>query len=75
MCVILILPFVVLILIIAIAIYISSSGPILYWSDRVGKNNYIFRMPKFRSMKINTPAIPTHLMLDAKDYLTPMGVF
>lgn len=75
MCVILILPFVVLILIIAIAIYISSSGPILYWSDRVGKNNYIFRMPKFRSMKINTPAIPTHLMLDAKDYLTPIGAF
>lgn len=75
MCVILVLPFVVLILIIAIAIYMSSSGPILYWSDRVGKNNYIFRMPKFRSMKINTPAIPTHLMLDAEDYLTPIGAF
>ena len=48
-------------LIIALLVKASSRGPVLYWSDRVGKNNTIFKMPKFRTMKINTPAVATHL--------------
>ena len=49
-------------LIIALLVKASSRGPVLYWSDRVGKNNTIFKMPKFRTMKINTPAVATHLL-------------
>ena len=63
------------ILIIAIAVRLTSPGPILYWSDRVGRGNRIFRMPKFRSMRINTPAVATHLLKDPKIYLTPIGSF
>ncbi len=51
----------------------TSKGPILYWSDRVGINNAIFRMPKFRTMKTDTPAVATHLLGNAGDYLTPVG--
>jgi len=61
--------------IIAAAIRLTSPGPVLYWSDRVGENNRIFRMPKFRTMQIDTPAVATHLMEDPGAYLTPVGSF
>lgn len=60
---------------VAIAVIFTSKGPALYWSDRVGKNNVIFKMPKFRSMKIDTPAVATHLLKDPKSVLTPIGDF
>jgi len=60
---------------IAIAVRSSSKGPALYWSDRVGMNNLIFKMPKFRSMKVDTPAVATHLLQDPKGVLTPIGDF
>lgn len=63
------------ILLVALAIKITSKGPVLYWSDRVGKHNHIFRMPKFRSMKTDTPAVATHLLDDPKSVLTPIGDF
>ncbi len=53
----------------------TSKGPALYWSNRVGIDNKIFRMPKFRSMLIETPAVATHLLKDPKQYLTPIGEF
>ena len=62
-------------LITAIAVRLTSTGPVLYWSDRVGQNNAIFRMPKFRSMRMDTPAVATHLMSDAETFLTPIGGF
>jgi len=62
-------------LLISLAIRLSSKGPILYWSDRVGKNNKIFKMPKFRSMLIGTPAIATHLLKKPDEYLSPIGSF
>jgi len=64
-----------LILIVSIAIKITSRGPVLYWSDRVGVNNALFKMPKFRTMRMDTPALPTHLMTNANLYLTPIGPF
>jgi O-antigen biosynthesis protein WbqP len=60
---------------IALAVRLTSKGPALYWSDRVGKNNLIFRMPKFRSMRTDTPAVATHLLGDASNWLTPIGSF
>mgnify|MGYP006161956621 FL=1 len=60
---------------IALAIKLSSKGPILYWSDRVGRENIIFRMPKFRSMHTGTPSLASHLMSDPAPFLTPMGAF
>jgi O-antigen biosynthesis protein WbqP len=60
---------------VAIAVRLSSSGSALYWSDRVGKNNAIFKMPKFRSMRINTPALATHLLEKPEMWLTPIGSF
>jgi O-antigen biosynthesis protein WbqP len=62
-------------LIVAVAIKMTSKGPVLYWSDRVGINNRIFKMPKFRSMKTDTPAVATHLLADPKSALTPIGNF
>ena len=62
-------------LLIVVAIRSTSKGSLLYWSDRVGKNNIIFRMPKFRSMLINTPAVATHLLDDPDLYLSPIGGF
>ena len=62
-------------LITAIAVRLTSAGPVLYWSDRVGRGNVIFRMPKFRSMSMDTPAVATHLMSDAESFLTPIGGF
>ncbi len=61
--------------IVALLVRLSSPGPALYWSDRVGLNNQIFRMPKFRSMRDGTPEVATHLMSDAASYLTPLGSF
>lgn len=63
------------ILITALLVKLTSRGPAVYWSDRVGKNNAIFRMPKFRSMRIDTPAVATHLLDKPEQYLTPVGSF
>jgi lipopolysaccharide/colanic/teichoic acid biosynthesis glycosyltransferase/nucleoside-diphosphate-sugar epimerase len=63
------------ILAIAIVVRFTSSGPSLYWSNRVGRNNRIFRMPKFRTMQVGTPAVATHLLSDSGQYLTPVGSF
>jgi O-antigen biosynthesis protein WbqP len=63
------------IIVVAILVRLTSKGPALYWSDRVGRGNAIFRMPKFRSMRIGTPAVATHLLQDPKVYLTPIGSF
>lgn len=63
------------IIFIAVVVKFSSKGPILYWSDRVGINNTSFKMPKFRSMKVDTPAVATHLLQDPKSVLTPIGDF
>jgi O-antigen biosynthesis protein WbqP len=60
---------------VAAAIKLSSRGPVLYWSDRVGHGNRIFRMPKFRSMRTDTPAMATHLLTSPEQYLTPIGSF
>ena len=62
-------------LLVALLVRLTSSGPVLYWSDRVGRNNKIFRMPKFRSMKVGTPAVATHLLDNPAPYLTPIGSF
>ena len=64
-----------LFILITLAVRLTSRGPALYWSDRVGVNNSIFRMPKFRTMQINTPAVATHLLTDPDQYLTPIGSF
>lgn len=61
--------------IVAILVKLTSTGPIVYWSDRVGRNNRIFRMPKFRTMRVGTPAVATHLLPDPKSVLTPIGSF
>jgi O-antigen biosynthesis protein WbqP len=66
-----ILPF----LLLAVMVRLTSIGPILYWSDRVGLNNKVFKMPKFRTMRVDTPAVATHLLADAKQFLTPVGSF
>jgi O-antigen biosynthesis protein WbqP len=63
------------VLLVAMAVKLTSRGPALYWSDRVGRHNRIFRMPKFRTMKIGTPAVATHLLKDPKVYLTSIGSF
>lgn len=63
------------ILLVALAVRLTSPGPALYWSDRVGRHNRIFRMPKFRSMRVDTPAVATHLLQDPKAWLTPIGSF
>lgn len=60
---------------VALAVRLTSPGPVLYWSDRVGVRNRIFRMPKFRTMKIGTPAVATHLLQDPDSWLTPVGAF
>ena len=60
---------------VAVLVRLTSPGPALYWSDRVGRNNVIFKMPKFRSMRLGTPAVATHLLADARSHLTPIGSF
>ena len=62
-------------LLIVIIVRLTSKGFALYWSDRVGKNNKIFKMPKFRSMLIDTPAVATHLLDNPDSYLSPIGGF
>jgi O-antigen biosynthesis protein WbqP len=61
--------------IVAILVKLSSRGSVFYWSDRVGRNNKIFQMPKFRSMRVGTPAVATHLLARPEDHLTPIGGF
>ena len=60
---------------VAVLVHLTSPGPALYWSDRVGRNNVIFKMPKFRSMRVGTPAVATHLLADPGSHLTPIGSF
>lgn len=60
---------------VAVAVRRTSAGPALFWSDRVGRGNKIFKMPKFRSMRVGTPALATHLLEDPKAHLTPIGNF
>lgn len=60
---------------IALLVGLTSSGPVLYWSQRIGKNNTIFLMPKFRTMRVDTPAVATHLLPNPEHYLTPIGSF
>jgi len=63
------------VILVALAVRLTSKGPVLYWSDRVGRNNYLFKMPKFRSMQVGTPAVATHLLSNPDIYLTPIGSF
>ncbi len=65
--------FLIPMLIISVLVKLSSSGPVLYWSDRVGCNNKIFKMPKFRTMRTETPAVATHLLRDPGCWLSPIG--
>ena len=64
-----------LILVIAIVVRATSKGSILYWSDRIGRENRVFKMPKFRTMRVETPVLATHLLSDSIQYLTPAGSF
>jgi O-antigen biosynthesis protein WbqP len=61
--------------VIALVVKLTSPGLVLYWSDRVGRHNRIFRMPKFRSMRTDTPAVATHLLENPDHCLTPIGSF
>lgn len=63
------------VLLVALAVRLTSPGPALYWSDRVGRGNRIFKMPKFRSMRVGTPAVATHLLANPQAHLTPIGSF
>ena len=63
------------ILLVAVIVRLTSSGSILYWSDRVGRDNKTFKMPKFRTMRLNTPALATHLLENPEQFLTPIGSF
>jgi O-antigen biosynthesis protein WbqP len=65
----------VVLILVAFAVCLTSQGPILYWSERVGRQNAIFRMPKFRTMKLGTPAVATHLLANPTSHLTPIGSF
>ena len=67
--------FSLLFFLLSITIKLTSRGPILYWSNRIGRGNIIFRMPKFRTMQVGTPAVATHLLSDSGQYLTPVGSF
>ncbi|MFM7019295.1 MAG: sugar transferase [Aquirufa sp.] len=62
-------------ILVAMAVGLTSQGPILYWSKRVGKNNRLFNMPKFRTMRVDTPVLPTHLLGNPDAYLTSIGSF
>ncbi|RII29450.1 MAG: lipid carrier--UDP-N-acetylgalactosaminyltransferase [Geobacter sp.] len=62
-------------LLVALLVKLTSKGPILYWSDRIGRDNSIFKMPKFRTMRTDTPAVATHLLNNPDRYLTPVGKF
>ena len=60
---------------VALMVRLTSKGPIIYWSDRVGRENKVFKMPKFRTMRVDTPAVASHLLVDTHQYLTPVGTF
>ena len=62
-------------LLVWLLVKVTSTGPALYWSDRVGRHNVIFKMPKFRSMRVDTPAVATHLLHNPQQFLTPIGSF
>lgn len=62
-------------LFVALLVKLTSAGPVLYWSDRVGRQNAIFKMPKFRTMRVDTPAVATHLLTNPDQFLTPIGKF
>ena len=64
-----------LIILVVLLVKSTSKGPALYWSDRVGQRNIIYKMPKFRTMQLGTPTIATHLLTDSTQYLTPVGSF
>lgn len=61
--------------VIGLIVLVTSPGPMLYWSDRVGRHNHLFTMPKFRSMRVDAPAVATHLLADPAAYVTPVGSF
>lgn len=63
------------IVLVAILVKMTSRGPAIYWSDRVGRDNRVFKMPKFRSMRVDTPAVATHLLQNPEQFLTPIGSF
>ena len=63
------------VMLVALLVRLTSPGPVLYWSDRVGRHNQLFKMPKFRSMRVGTPAVATHLLANPATYLTPIGSF
>lgn len=63
------------IVVVAIMVRLTSNGRALYWSDRIGRNNILFKMPKFRTMRINTPTVATHLLQNPQHFLTPIGSF
>ena len=67
--------FLPVLLALALLVRLTSPGPALYWSDRVGRENRIFQMPKFRSMRVDTPAVATHLLADPEACMTPIGSF
>lgn len=69
------LPLIIPMIIVALMVKFTSKGPVLYWSDRVGRNNVIFRMPKFRTMRVDTPSLATHLLSNPDRFLTPIGKF
>ena len=73
--VVLLLAFAIPIFIVTILVKLTSPGPAIYWSDRIGVRNKIFRMPKFRTMRTDTPAVATHLLSNPGQFLTPIGSF
>lgn len=74
-CILLLIVFSLPIAIVAVIVRLTSNGSVLYWSDRVGQHNKIFKMPKFRSMRVDTPVVATHLLINSKPHLTPIGSF
>lgn len=71
----LLIVFVVPMALVALAVRLTSKGPVLHWSNRIGQQNRVFRMPKFRSMRTNAPQVATHLLSDPAAFLTPIGAF
>jgi O-antigen biosynthesis protein WbqP len=69
------LVFFIPLMLVAIAVRLTSKGPILNWSSRIGQNNTVFKMPKFRTMQIGSPIVATHLLSNPGQYLTPVGSF
>lgn len=67
--------FLPLLIVLAVVVKLTSKGPVLYWSNRVGRHNQIFSMPKLRTMRIDTPVVATHLLSNPDQYLTPVGGF